>query len=203
MIPNSLNLTLQDDYWDEFVKGLAEFKEKIPDISDEFWDKISEILDTFVDEYRGLSDAFLDKFSGILNDFLHEFPGMWDIFWEKSSGMLEDFQDKFPKTSGEFWKLFPWLLGDLLKAGYADSMLCINYPEGSPCMGDSGGPLVAVAAGGDGMTPGQNYEQIGVTSFGRDWKCDPPSWAMYVRVSSVVGWIKDSVGSGHTDCDRE
>ena len=58
MIPNSLNLTLQDDYWDEFVKGLAEYKEKIPDISDEFWDKISEILDTFVDEYRGVSDAF-------------------------------------------------------------------------------------------------------------------------------------------------
>ena len=194
-IPLVLNLTLQN--------GLQEYKEQIPGLSDENWDEFSEILKTFVDKYRGLSDAFLDKFSGILNDFLHNFPGKWDVFWEKSPGMLEDFQDKFPKTSGEFWKLFPWFLGELLKATFSDSMLCINYPEGNACKGDSGGPLVAKHAEADGVTPGQNYEQIGVPSLLGTIVCNSPSWTMYGRVTSVVGWIKDSVGSGHTDCDRD
>ena len=43
-----------------------------------------------------------------------------------------------------------------------DDMLCANERGGGKdaCQGDSGGPLVT-ANGGDGVTPGQNYELIG------------------------------------------
>ena len=46
-------------------------------------------------------------------------------------------------------------------------MLCANVVGGGKdsCQGDSGGPLVT-ASGGNGVTPGQNYVQIGVVSWG-------------------------------------
>ena len=37
-------------------------------------------------------------------------------------------------------------------------------------IGDSGGPLVT-SGSGNGVTPGQNYELIGVTSWGKGNQC--------------------------------
>ena len=47
------------------------------------------------------------------------------------------------------------------------AMLCANFPVGGKdsCRGDSGGPLVT-AKGGSGEKPGENYQLIGVVSFG-------------------------------------
>ena len=45
-----------------------------------------------------------------------------------------------------------------------DKSHLINYSM--TLQGDSGGPLVT-SSSGDGVTPGQNYELIGVVSFGQ------------------------------------
>merc|ERR1712233_276310 len=55
--------------------------------------------------------------------------------------------------------------------GITDNMLCAADASGNggsdACQGDSGGPLVSCGADGNcGTTPGQNYELIGVVSFG-------------------------------------
>lgn len=46
-------------------------------------------------------------------------------------------------------------------------MLCAGVNGGGKdaCQGDSGGPLVS-SGDGDGVTPGSNYELIGVVSWG-------------------------------------
>ena len=62
-------------------------------------------------------------------------------------------------------------------------------------MGDFGGPLVTKA---DGKT----FEQIGVASF-TPYLCNHACYGGYARVTTVLGWIKDSMGSSHTTCPRE
>lgn len=63
-------------------------------------------------------------------------------------------------------------------------MICAGYPEGGKdsCQGDSGGPLVH-----DGVL-------VGVVSFGKG--CAEPDYpGVYARVSMVIGWIRETIGS--------
>ena len=80
-------------------------------------------------------------------------------------------------------------------SGIPDNMLCATFPKGKGCAGDSGGPLVT-------QSGGQNFELIGVTSFGGKG-CNHAGYGGYARVTKVLDWIKDSMGANHTDCPRE
>jgi len=82
-----------------------------------------------------------------------------------------------------------------------DSMLCAGVPNGGKdsCSGDSGGALMTSGAG-NGVTPGQNYELIGVTSWGEDCaKAEYPG--VYARVTKALNWIKTTI-SGSRMCSR-
>jgi len=82
--------------------------------------------------------------------------------------------------------------------GIPKHLLCATYPEGSePCGGDSGSPLVT-------KTDGGNYEQIGVHSFSKGG-CGPTKYRYSgsVRLTEVLDWIKDTIGTGHKDCPRQ
>ena len=87
-------------------------------------------------------------------------------------------------------------------SGVPDYMICTKFREGRFCAGDSGGPLVTTTPGGDGVTPGENYVQIGLVSFASG-TCDQPRYGVYTRISRVMEWIKQTVGLGHTDCPKE
>ena len=79
------------------------------------------------------------------------------------------------------------------------------------CFGDSGGPLVTTRrAGDDGVTPGQNYELIGVVSFGG--LPDPPTLFQFLtcynpnyfaRVTSALDWIKEQMKDSDPFCPRQ
>ena len=86
---------------------------------------------------------------------------------------------------------------------FSDSFLCVADVGGSPCIYDSGGPLVTKPFRDDGVTPGQNYQQIGVLSFGDGTPCNSSGYGVYARITTVLGWIKESVGIDHTNCPRE
>jgi len=80
------------------------------------------------------------------------------------------------------------------------AMLCAHVPGGGKdsCQGDSGGPLVT-AKGGSGQTPGENYELIGVVSWGEG--CALPEYpGVYARVTSELAWIKDYLSQGGQSC---
>ena len=81
-----------------------------------------------------------------------------------------------------------------------DYMLCADVPEGGKdsCSGDSGGPLVT-AKQGDGTTPGQNYQLIGVVSWG--WGCADPRYpGVYARVTSQLTWIQSFLSQSGKSC---
>ena len=61
----------------------------------------------------------------------------------------------------------------------SDMMLCAVVPGGGKdaCQGDSGGPLVVTM--GDGVSPGQNYEQV------EQQACPALQWTLQV---GVVSW---------------
>merc|ERR1712106_608886 len=82
-----------------------------------------------------------------------------------------------------------------------ERMLCANVEGGGKdaCQGDSGGPLFT--AFGDGMTPGQNIEVIGVVSWGNGCaEADSPG--VYSRVSNQLDFIKSSTSDGWSSCPR-
>ena len=64
----------------------------------------------------------------------------------------------------------------------------------------SGGPLVSYGEG-DGFTPGQNYELIGVVSWGVGC-ADPDYPGVYTRVSRQLGWIAGTTADGWSTCTR-
>merc|ERR1712013_755675 len=75
-------------------------------------------------------------------------------------------------------------------------MLCANVDGGGKdaCQGDSGGPLVT-AGTGSGVTAGQNYELIGVVSWGSG--CASASYpGVYSRVTKQLDWITATTSSG-------
>merc|ERR1711942_335656 len=82
-------------------------------------------------------------------------------------------------------------------------MLCANVDGGGKdaCQGDSGGPLVT-AGTGSGVTAGQNYELIGVVSWGSG--CASASYpGVYSRVTKQQDWITATTSSGWNTCPRE
>jgi len=82
-------------------------------------------------------------------------------------------------------------------------MLCANVDGGGKdaCQGDSGGPLVT-AGSGTGVTAGQNYELIGVVSWGSG--CASASYpGVYSRVTMQLGWITSTTRAGWNTCPRE
>ena len=56
------------------------------------------------------------------------------------------------------------------------------------------------ANSGDGVTPGQNVELIGVTSFGYCGDTDFPG--VYARVTEQLDWINRNAINGYETCPR-
>jgi len=77
--------------------------------------------------------------------------------------------------------------------GITDNMLCAQGTDAvlssDDCKGKDGGPLVSCGADGNcGTTPGQNYELIGVVSFGIGCaQADFPG--VYARTTAALDWI--------------
>merc|ERR1712088_431569 len=77
--------------------------------------------------------------------------------------------------------------------GITSNMLCAADASGNggsdACQGDSGGPLVACGMDGNcGTNPGQNYELIGVVSFGIG--CAEKDFpGVYARTTAALDWI--------------
>ena len=115
----------------------------------------------------------------------------------------DNFQDKLPEILDNAMDLLP---NGFIERMVLDNKICItDYDGGMVCKGDSGGPLVTKPEDHDGVSPGQNYEQIGVFSYLSQFvPCNNPgSFAVYARVTKVLDWINNSVGKGHADCHRE
>jgi len=83
-----------------------------------------------------------------------------------------------------------------------DQMLCAAVEGGGKdsCQGDSGGPLVT-AGGGDGVTPGQNYDIIGIVSWGSGCALEQYP-GVYARVNKQLKWISKHT-SGSSTCPRQ
>eukprot|EP00092_Neocalanus_flemingeri_P020759 GFUD01022494.1.p1 GENE.GFUD01022494.1~~GFUD01022494.1.p1 ORF type:complete len:390 (-),score=71.07 GFUD01022494.1:203-1333(-) len=84
-----------------------------------------------------------------------------------------------------------------------DVMLCANTEGGGKdsCQGDSGGPLIS-SGYGDGFTPGENFELIGVVSWGNGC-ADADFPGVYARVSTQLEWIASTTADGWSTCPRE
>merc|ERR1712168_98470 len=82
------------------------------------------------------------------------------------------------------------------------NMICAGVEAGGKdsCQGDSGGPLVS-SGSGDGVTAGQNYEQIGVVSWG--YGCAVARYpGVYARTSKVISWINSNTSGSFNTCPR-
>ena len=87
-------------------------------------------------------------------------------------------------------------------AWITEQMLCANTPGGGKdaCQGDSGGPLVS-SGGGDGVSPGQNYELVGVVSWGIG--CAGVNYpGVYARVTKQLQWVRAVTGDTWDTCNR-
>lgn len=81
-------------------------------------------------------------------------------------------------------------------------MICASVPEGGKdsCQGDSGGPMIA-SGSGSGTTAGENYEQIGVVSWG--FGCADARYpGVYSRVTAAISWIESNTSGSFTTCPR-
>merc|ERR1712037_490872 len=107
-----------------------------------------------------------------------------------------------------FWCFYVMISNSECNAAYGgitSNMLCAADASGNggsdACQGDSGGPLVACGMDGNcGTMPGQNYDLIGVVSFGIGCaQADFPG--VYARVTAARAWI-DANAVGLTQCPR-
>jgi len=87
-----------------------------------------------------------------------------------------------------------------------DQMVCASAEDGQggkdSCQGDSGGPMVTKEDSSDGQTAGQNYELIGVVSWG--WGCanaDEPG--VYSRMTAQLDWVLQKTSGSYKVCARE
>merc|ERR1712142_109104 len=88
------------------------------------------------------------------------------------------------------------------RSDVTSQMLCANVNGGGKdaCQGDSGGPLVT-SGQGNGVTAGQNYELIGVVSWGIGCaSANHPG--VYARVTKQLDWISSTTGSSWNTCPR-
>jgi len=89
---------------------------------------------------------------------------------------------------------------DRTKVKITKHMICAGMDEekkGS-CQGDSGGPLIT--RGLDNGMSEENYELIGVVSFGV--QCSKKGYpSVFARVSPVLDWIRDKIKGSYT-CPR-
>jgi len=84
-----------------------------------------------------------------------------------------------------------------------DDMICAGVATGGKdiCQGDIGGPLITTADDNDGVTPGQNYHQIGVASW--EYNCGIAEFpGVYARVTSVLDWIETETMGSFNSCPR-
>jgi len=80
------------------------------------------------------------------------------------------------------------------------NMICAKRSGKDACQGDSGGPLVS--SKGDGVTAGQNYEQVGVVSWG--YGCAHAKYpGVYARTTTQLDWIRQETSSSWTTCPRK
>lgn len=77
-----------------------------------------------------------------------------------------------------------------LNSTFKSHTMCATTAEGGKdaCPGDSGGPLIT-AKGGSGDRPGENYQLIGVISWGAPGNCTGAHPGAYARVTRVLPWI--------------
>jgi len=88
-----------------------------------------------------------------------------------------------------------------------ESMICAEAEDGNggkdACFGDSGGPLVTKEPGSNGEVPGENYELIGVVSWGPPGVCGLKHFpGVYARVNEVLHWIRMAIGRQFKTCPR-
>jgi len=134
------------------------------------------------------------------NDFVATVTGWGDLFFDHGFGSntLREVDVKV-LTNNECKNNLGYFTEEI-----TDQMLCAGEAGGNggkdACQDDSGGPLVTSGTG-DGVTPGQNYELIGVVSFGEECAlADFPG--VYARVTSVLSWIKTNGDVLGNTCPR-
>jgi len=91
--------------------------------------------------------------------------------------------------------------------GYSitQQMICAaeanNLGGKDACGGDSGGPMITKETGSSGTVPGQNYELIGVVSWGNGCALkDYPG--VYARVTTLMDWIQEKTVGSWMTCPR-
>jgi len=83
-----------------------------------------------------------------------------------------------------------------------DQMMCTYAKNKDDCQGDSGGPVVTKESGSNGVMPGQNYEQIGVVSFGTHHGCANGVPGVKARVTQQLDWIRRTTEGSWRTCPR-
>ena len=165
-----------NDMWNEFPENLKRLLLLLPGrLSDEFFDGLSFYF--IPKEYESILLKMVEKMKIEFDEYEEE-------FWSILRVMFKIVIEKFPviKTTST-WH-------------------CITYQNGMACPGDSGGPIVTKPADADGVTPGENYEQIGMISFINN-PCNVNGGAVYAKVTDILDWINLVVGTGHNNCIRE
>jgi len=85
---------------------------------------------------------------------------------------------------------------------HLDPILCAKGEDGTgTCQGDSGGPLVTKEWYHSGTQPGENYELIGVTSFGWGETCVNVIEG-FARVTDQLEWIRENTKDSWRTCPR-
>jgi len=85
---------------------------------------------------------------------------------------------------------------------YFDPILCAKgAARTGTCQGDSGGPLVTKEWYHSGTVPGENYELIGVTSFGKRKTCVNVQEG-FARVTDQLKWIREKTKDSWRTCSR-